>query len=139
MYRRHAHVEQPDRRRDDVVGMQRDTDHMAGNCRPHTDLCRRLVTHFTHQNDIRVLTQGRTQHALETKIDLVMYLDLIDAGQAVFDRIFDRNDLLFRWCSTRRAPHTGSSFSAPGRPRHQDHAARAPHRMAQAFKHARAY
>jgi hypothetical protein len=38
---------------------------------------------------------GRAQHALEGEIDLLVHLHLVDAGQPVFDRVFDGDDLLF--------------------------------------------
>ncbi len=62
---RHPHVEQADRRRNDVVGVQGGEHHVAGNGGAHADFGGHLVAHFADQNDVRVLTQGGAQDALE--------------------------------------------------------------------------
>ena len=89
---RGAHVEQP-KGVDSVSFVQRGQQQVPGDGGAQADLGGLGVTHFAHQDDIRVLPQRGAQHAREAELDLLVDLHLGEAGQAVFDRVFDRDDL----------------------------------------------
>ena len=91
---RYPHVDQAHRRRQGIVGMQGRQHQVAGHSTAQADFGRHPVTHFADQNDVRILTHGRTQHALEGQVDLVQDLYLIEPGQSIFDWIFNRDDFL---------------------------------------------
>jgi hypothetical protein len=54
------------------------------------------IAHFAHQNHVRVLAQRRTQDSGEGQFDFLVDLDLIDAGQPIFDRVFHGDYLALR-------------------------------------------
>ena len=66
---------------------------MARQRRLNAHLGRLGVSHLTHQNHIRRLPQHCPNDPSEIEPDLMLDLDLIDAGKVVLDRIFRRDDL----------------------------------------------
>ena len=54
------------------------------------------VTDFSYHDNIRVLAQDRSQRFREGHVDTWIDLGLTDTGQFVFDRVFNRDDPLFR-------------------------------------------
>ena len=63
-------------------------DEVAGERRVDGDVSRLVVADFTDHDDVGVLTHRRTQ-TLEEIVAFVVDLGLCDAGQMVFDRVFD--------------------------------------------------
>ncbi len=59
---------------------------MAGERGFHRDFRRFKVADFADQNDVGVLPQESAQGRREIQPDLVLHLDLVDAGQLEFDR-----------------------------------------------------
>ena len=57
------------------------------------DLCRLVVPDLTDQHDIRVGSKDRPQRAREAQPRLDVGLHLVDAGDAVLDRVLDRDDV----------------------------------------------
>ena len=66
---------------------------MAGQRRLHRDLHGFEIADFADHDDVGVLPQDRAQKAGEIEPDLRLYLDLVDAGQLILDRIFDGYDV----------------------------------------------
>ena len=66
-----------------------------------------------------------------------MHLHLIDAGQPVFDRVFDGDDLFLGGIEFGQRGIERRRFTAAGRAGDQHHAARAAHGMTQAFERTR--
>src|SRR5207248_692210 len=56
--------------------------------------------------------------------DLRLHLNLVDAGELVFDRIFDRDDVADRRVELEETGVEGRRLAAAGRPSHQHHAVR---------------
>ncbi|KAG0921612.1 hypothetical protein G6F31_020251 [Rhizopus arrhizus] len=51
------------------------------------------IAHFTDHDDVRVLAHDAAQGVGEIQADLRLGLDLVDALDLVFDRVFDGDDL----------------------------------------------
>ncbi len=88
-----AHVGQPRIGTGGVVGVQRAEHQVTGQRRLDGVLGRLQVADFTDQHHVRVVTQDAAQRAGERQPDLRMHLNLVDALQLVFHRIFGRDDL----------------------------------------------
>ena len=52
-----------------------------------------VVSNFADQNDVRVMTKDGSQTSGERQTDSTVNLNLADAVELVFDRIFNRDDL----------------------------------------------
>ena len=76
-----------------VVGVQRREHEMAGQRGLDRDLRRLEIAHFADHDDVGVLAQDGAQHMREGQADLRLHLDLVDAFELVFDRIFDGEEL----------------------------------------------
>src|SRR4029079_17848613 len=48
---------------------------------------------FTDEDDVRVVTQDRAKRSGERQTDLRVYLNLVDAFELIFDRVFGGDDL----------------------------------------------
>src|ERR1700744_3399528 len=66
---------------------------MSGKRGLNGDLRRFQIADLAHHDDDGIVAQEGTQGGSEAEADLGLYLGLIDAGYAVFDRILDREDL----------------------------------------------
>src|SRR6202035_146927 len=62
-----AHIEQSTHGRDRIDGVQRREYQVTGHRTAQTDVHGFAVTHFAHQDDVRVLAQGGPQHAREVQ------------------------------------------------------------------------
>src|SRR6266850_6517141 len=88
---------------------------MAGERSLDGDLRRFLVPNFTNQNHIRIMPQNRAQPLGKGQSGLFRNLDLIDAPQLIFDRVFNRNDLAHRIVNFVERGIEGRGFAAAGR------------------------
>ena len=79
-----------------VVGVQCREHQVAGERGFHRDFCRFLVASFADENNIRVLSQERAKDARKVQADILMSLDLAEAGKIVFNRVFRRRNVDFR-------------------------------------------
>ena len=68
---------------------------MARQSGLNRDLDRLMVADLSDHDDVRVLAHDTAQAVGEGQTDRRLHLDLIDAVQLVFDRVFDGDDLLF--------------------------------------------
>src|SRR6266516_7358181 len=66
---------------------------MAGQGGLDGDLRRFVVANFADQDHVRVMPQNRTQPAGESQPGLFRNLDLVEAFELIFDRVFNGNDL----------------------------------------------
>ena len=67
---------------------------MAGERGVDRDVGGFRIPNLTHHDDVGGLTQHRAKRGCETHADVGLDHHLIDAGQLVFNRILDRDDLL---------------------------------------------
>ena len=67
---------------------------MAGERGLHRNLSGLAVAHFPDHDDVRVLAQDRAQGIGKRQIDLRVHLDLVDAFELVFHRVFDGDNFL---------------------------------------------
>src|ERR1039458_630251 len=87
-----AHVHEPRQRAGSVIRMQRGENKVAGERRLHRDLCGFGVTDFADENHVRVVAQNRAQPAREGQPGFFIDLDLVDAFELIFHRVFHRDD-----------------------------------------------
>ena len=106
-----------------------------GGSQPY--LRRLVVTDLAYQNDVWVLPQARSQHDRERQIDLIVDLHLVDASQAVFDRILDGDDLLLRRVDFRQRGIKGGCLTAASRAGYENHAVGSLNELAIALEHVR--
>ena len=76
-----------------VVGVQRGEHQVTGERCLNGDLRRLQVTHFAHQNDVRILTQEAAQEPGEGQVLIHIHLALNQAFNVIFHRIFGGEDL----------------------------------------------
>src|SRR5438067_10757120 len=81
-----------------------------------SDLCRLEVAYFTDHDDVGIVAQKRAQCAREAQPDLWLDLDLVDALQMIFDRIFDRQNLFVAGVDFREGRVKRSCLTATCRP-----------------------
>ena len=74
-----------------IVGVNGGKHNVASQCRLDCQLGRFFVSNLAHHDDIGILTNQRTETAREVETDLRFHLRLIDMGNIVFDRIFERS------------------------------------------------
>jgi hypothetical protein len=89
-----AHVDQA---RDDasgVVGVQSREDQVAGQGGLDRQLGGLFVADLTDHDDVRVLAEGGAQAGAEVVADLRSHLRLADSVDLIFDRIFEREDVV---------------------------------------------
>src|SRR5699024_3551793 len=107
-----------------VVGVQRGQHHVPGEGCLDGDLRGLVVTDLTEQHDVRVGAQDGAQRAGERQAGLRVHLDLVDAGQAVLDRVLDGDDVDLRLGDGVEGRVQGGRLPGPGRAGHEDHAVR---------------
>ena len=102
-------------RADRVVRMQRGEHEVSGHRGLERDVGRLLVTDFSDEQHVRILTQHRSQHPGEGETLLLVHLHLVDAAQAVFNGVFHGDDV-HRFAAARvEGGVEGRRLSAPGR------------------------
>src|SRR6185436_1537394 len=130
-----THVHEPDRRANGIVGVQRGENHVPRHRGTQSGFHRVLVAHFAHQNHVRILAQRRAQDSGEGQFDLVVDLDLIDAGEPIFNRVFHSDDLALRRVELFECGIERGRLATASRSRNQHHAAWALDDTAQALQH----
>src|SRR5207237_10582903 len=95
-----------------------------GRRRLHRELHGFESADFADHDDVGVLPQDRAQQAGEIEPDLRLYLDLVDAGQLVLDRVFDGYDIARHRVQLQEASVERRRFAAARRPGYQHHAIR---------------
>ena len=90
--RLHSHVDQAREGPGGVVGVERGEYQMPGERRLHRDLGGLGVADFADQNNVRVVAQNRPEPARKGEPGLFVDLNLIDALELIFNRVFHRDD-----------------------------------------------
>ena len=107
---------------------------MAGERRLHGDLRGFRVTDFTNHDHVRVLPHDGAQAVGEREPDLRLDLNLVDAAQLVFHRIFNRDDFLSRIVDFLKHTVEGGRLAAAGGAGYEDHAMRLQNHLAEVFQ-----
>src|SRR5208282_6477434 len=89
------HIQETANHIDYVVGVNRGKHQVSGQRRLDGDLRRLRVADFADHDFVRVMAQNRTQSAGERQSFFLVHRNLRDAAQLVFDRVFNRDDLVF--------------------------------------------
>src|SRR5579859_1416350 len=93
--RLHAHVQKAAQHVDYVVCVHRGEHQVAGKRGLDRDLRRLGVADFTQNDLVRIVAQDGPQSAGEGEAFFLIDRNLRNAVYLVFDRVFDRNDLVF--------------------------------------------
>ena len=80
-----------------IVGVQRGIDEVTGKRGADGDVRGLAIANFTDHDDVGILTDDVPHSGGERQADLRIDVDLIDPVHLIFDRIFDRDDLLVRY------------------------------------------
>jgi len=88
-----SHVDQSSERLRSIIGMQCRENQVAGLGRLDGDFGGFQISDFTDHDDIRILAQECSKRRRKGQSHLVVDVDLIDAGQVDFGRIFGRRDI----------------------------------------------
>ena len=119
-----AHVPQARDGTGGAVGVQGREGKTAGRGEFECDFGCFGVADLAHHDHIRVLTQDRTQRRRKGQADLVIHLRLTDTRQTIFDRVFQRHDIVAAIVEARQGSVERRGLSGPDRPGHEDHAVR---------------
>ena len=84
-----AHIEQTRDGRCRIVGVQGGQYQMPGEGGLHCNLRRFQVANLADHDHVRVLPQNRAQGFGKAHVDARIDLSLADAGELIFDRVFD--------------------------------------------------
>src|SRR5208337_1251306 len=101
--------------------MQRREDKMSGQGRFDGYIGSLLVTNFTYQQNVRILSNQRAQCIREGHANLRFYLDLVYSVYLVFDRIFDRDNLARNRIELFQNAVQSRCLARPGWSGDQDH------------------
>ena len=129
--RRDAHVEQAQQRRRRVVRVQRREHEVARLRRLDRDVRGLEVADFADHDDVRILPQERAQGRGEGEPRLLVHVDLVDAGQLDFRRVFGGRDVDAGLVQDVEARVERHGLAAARRAGHEDHPVRAPDRLQQ--------
>src|SRR5687768_1328796 len=88
-----AHIHQAGDSRRSIVGVEGGKHEVAGELSIDGDFRRFEVADFADQNDVRVLTQERSQGGGKIQTDLLFHLDLVDAHEIELNRVFGSHDV----------------------------------------------
>src|SRR5690606_18902539 len=90
-----AHVLQARHRTGGIIGVQRGEHQVAGQRRLDGDVGSLAVADLADHQNVRVLAHDGTQTGGKAEADARVHLDLCDAGQLVFHRVFHGDNLVF--------------------------------------------
>ena len=119
-----AEIDQPRHGGGRGLGMQRRQHEMAGQRRMDGDMRGLGVADFADHDHVGVLANEGAHGGRKGETDRRLDLRLVDAGDFVFDRVFDGEDLAGRLVQDRKHGRKRRGLAAAGRPRHHDHAVR---------------
>ena len=103
---------------------------MASHGSADGDVRRLDVANFADHDDVRVLPQNVTQTFREGEINLRFHVNLGDTRQAVFDRLFDRDDPALHRVDAGEKTIKRCRFPAAGRAGEQNDSVGLPEQMA---------
>src|SRR6056300_51095 len=79
--------------------------------RLHSDCCSFLLTDLTDPQHIRVLAKKCTQTSWEIQLACAIELNLVDAREFKFDRIFNRSHMSILTSEIEKHPGKGDGFT----------------------------
>ena len=133
-----AHLDEPQRGRRGVVGVQRRQHHVTGERGLDRDDRGLAVADLTDEHDVGVGTQDRPQRRREREPGLRVDLHLVDAGQPVLDRVLDRDDVAVGLVERVERRVERGRLSRTGRAGHEDRAVRLAVRRSRSAPRSRA-
>ena len=95
---------------------------VSGEGRLNRNLRGLRVADFADHDFVGIVTQNRSQSASERQSFFLIHRNLRDAAKLVFDRVFNRDDLIFVSLNLIDRGVKSSRFTATGRPCDQHHA-----------------
>src|SRR5713101_1093806 len=119
-----THVDEASNDVGHVVGVDGGEDQVAGESGLNGDLRGFLIADFADHDLVRIVAQDGTQTASEGQALLLVHVNLRDAADLVFYRIFVGNVLVFVRFDLVDGRVQGGGFAGAGGPSHQDHAVR---------------
>ncbi len=117
-----AHVDQAGDGRRGVVGVQGGEHQVAGQGGLDGDVGGLEVADLAHQDDVGVLAHEGAQGGREGQADLLLDVDLVDAEDVEFHRVFRGQDVHFLVVQLGDGRVEGVGLARAGRPRDQDDA-----------------
>src|SRR3989344_9485269 len=102
--------------------MKRGEDHVPRESRLHGYLGSIRVTNFSDHHYVRVLAERRAESFRESVTLLQIYLRLSYAGQMVFNRVFDGDDIYFGGINFSQESVESRRLSRTSRSSNQNHA-----------------
>ncbi len=118
----HAHVDETHDAADGVVGVEGGEDQVAGEGGADGDFRRFEVAHFPDHDDIGVATEDGTKAGGEGEVDFGADGDLDDAGEFVFDGVFDGDDAAVLSVELGEEGVEGGGFAGAGGAGNEDDA-----------------
>ena len=112
-----AHVQEPAEHVEDVVGVDRREDQVPGQRGVDRNLRGLVVADLADHDLVGIVPQDRPQPARERQPLLLVDRNLRDAAELVFDRILDRDDLVFDRLDLRQRRVQRRRLAAAGRAR----------------------
>ena len=97
---------------------------MSGQRGMNRDMRGLGIADFADHDHVGILAHERAQRARKCQPDRRLDLRLVDAGDFVFDRILDGQDLADRLVQDRQDGRKRRGLAAAGRPGDDDHAVR---------------
>ncbi len=131
--RGHAHIHQARQRGGGVISVHRREHHVAGLRGLDRNVSGFQIADLAHHDDVGILAQEGAQRIGEIQPGFFVDVDLVDAGQIDFSRIFGSRDIDSRLVQDVQAGIERHGFAAAGRARHQNHAVGAMDRAKQLF------
>src|ERR1700685_4563274 len=119
-----AHVQKAPNYIDDVIGVNRGENQVAGKGRLNGNLRRFRVADFAHHDLVGIVAQNRAQAAGKGETLFLVHRNLRNATQLIFDRIFNRDDLVFVGLDLVDGGVKRGGFTGTRGPGHQHHAIR---------------
>ena len=107
--------------------MQRTKDQVACQRGLNSNLRCLQVSNFTHQNDVRILPQNRTQTRRKRNANVMVDLDLYDPVNVILDRILSRDQLFRDLIHLRQGRIQRRCLARTGRTGHQHNSVRTLH------------
>src|SRR4051812_34828161 len=117
-----AHVEEASEDVDDIVGVDGGEDEVASQSGVDGDLGGFLVTDFADEDLVGVVAEDGAQAAGEGEAFFLVYRDLGDTADLVFDRVFDGDDLVFVALDFIEGGVEGGGFAGAGGTGDEHHA-----------------
>ncbi len=117
-----THVDEAADRGDGAHGVQGREHEVTCYRGAQADVRRLLIAHLADEDDVRIVSQYAAQDLREVQPDLRVDLHLVDAVQAILDRILHRDDLGVRVVQVTERGIQGRGLAAACRPGDQYHA-----------------